>query len=516
MPSRLNSPIIAVDMNRVAGVDPSNVDNLFSMWTIFSKCAESLENGRRLENLSWRLWNRETFCCDSATTSTSTIEKTKPLSREQSTSTTSTESTISTTSTASSTASKSTTSTTNSTYSDMPSLSSSVESLPDVDELPRRKERPCLVRADSSDRYRHGKERHMTPVNLAKIMTDIDRNVVAESWSLTRRKSPAPAAAAKEILKKKDQDPVPPVEGAEAKSTHSVVRGFSPSRISSSFRSTTNLASKSSNNEEQTTTTELKSSFSSKAVQNIPGKDKPKKKPMFYLGSSSSSPSDTEESYRSHRARNAHISNSRNASRNTSRNRNQAFESDSSDFEDASEEEWESSSDEDEGEQPLFKRVESRPELLASRRSLLSTMLHEPQRAAALQAAATAATNATQQQKQPPRRSNTHANLTSYNNIPQQEVSVPGAQKINRSSNSGAHPLALSPRTTRRNMLHSELTESLRKGLLWERQQKNGNTAALKRRHTAVDFKKLALEAERGAVKEGWEAGVSEYHVAGW
>ncbi|ODQ65267.1 hypothetical protein NADFUDRAFT_42552 [Nadsonia fulvescens var. elongata DSM 6958] len=35
------------------------MENLFSLWLIISKCPESIENGRRLENISWRLWNRE-------------------------------------------------------------------------------------------------------------------------------------------------------------------------------------------------------------------------------------------------------------------------------------------------------------------------------------------------------------------------------------------------------------------------------------------------------------------------
>src|SRR5436189_3127650 len=34
------------------------------LWPVFSRCADFMEEGRRLENLSWRLWNRETFCCE--------------------------------------------------------------------------------------------------------------------------------------------------------------------------------------------------------------------------------------------------------------------------------------------------------------------------------------------------------------------------------------------------------------------------------------------------------------------
>ena len=32
--------------------------------SVFSKCADTVEDGRRLENLSWRIWARETLCCE--------------------------------------------------------------------------------------------------------------------------------------------------------------------------------------------------------------------------------------------------------------------------------------------------------------------------------------------------------------------------------------------------------------------------------------------------------------------
>lgn len=86
--------------------------------------------------------------------------------------------------------------------------------------------------------------------------------------------------------------------------------------------------------------------------------------------------------------------------------------------------------------------------------------------------------------------------------------------------------LALSPRTTRRNMLSTELTESLRKNLLWERQHRStGNLAALKRRHTSTDVKNLKQHPEPGPVLRGgakpfsndyFDAGLQEYHAKGW
>ena len=34
-----------------------------SLDTVFSKCATTMEEGKRLENLSWRLWSKEAFTC---------------------------------------------------------------------------------------------------------------------------------------------------------------------------------------------------------------------------------------------------------------------------------------------------------------------------------------------------------------------------------------------------------------------------------------------------------------------
>jgi hypothetical protein len=59
MPYRLDTPVLTVDANVIHKVDTANPANLYSMWTVFSRCADSVEQGRRLENLSWRLWQRE-------------------------------------------------------------------------------------------------------------------------------------------------------------------------------------------------------------------------------------------------------------------------------------------------------------------------------------------------------------------------------------------------------------------------------------------------------------------------
>jgi hypothetical protein len=76
---------------------------------------------------------------------------------------------------------------------------------------------------------------------------------------------------------------------------------------------------------------------------------------------------------------------------------------------------------------------------------------------------------------------------------PISEVPRSQAQPIVRTTTDIApYQIILSPRTTRRNMLASELTVSLRQHLLWERKQKSQTAnAVLKRRHTAHDVANL-------------------------
>ncbi|KAM3415846.1 hypothetical protein BST61_g9351 [Cercospora zeina] len=198
---------------------------------------------------------------------------------------------------------------------------------------------------------------------------------------------------------------------------------------------------------------------------------------------------------------------------------------DSSDWEDSDDASGPSSVNE----KDMFQRVDSRPNL-TSRRSLLTTLMHEPDRAKALANAASRSTPAIRRSR------TTTPNGPSVATSPQDgsQFQMPGGQDIPRSkpiimTTSNTHQqLALSPRTTRRNMLSTELTESLRKNLLWERQHKStGNLAALKRRHTSNDVKNLKQHPEPGPVlshqgpkgrftNDYFHAGLGEYHTKGW
>ncbi|CAO3610049.1 unnamed protein product [Mucor hiemalis] len=55
----LDLPVLSLAIPNIHKLNDINTDNLSCMWTVFSKCKDNLENGRRLENMSWRLWYRE-------------------------------------------------------------------------------------------------------------------------------------------------------------------------------------------------------------------------------------------------------------------------------------------------------------------------------------------------------------------------------------------------------------------------------------------------------------------------
>ncbi len=86
---------------------------------------------------------------------------------------------------------------------------------------------------------------------------------------------------------------------------------------------------------------------------------------------------------------------------------------------------------------------------------------------------------------------------------PINEIPRSAAQPINVTAASMHYQAALSPRTTRRNMLATELTESLRRNLLRERSQKTQTAnAVLKRRHTSHDVANLKQYPEKPFMKK--------------
>ncbi|KAL2870476.1 uncharacterized protein BJX67DRAFT_378438 [Aspergillus lucknowensis] len=528
MPSRLSTPVLTVDTAKIHKVDTANTQSLHGMWMVFSKCADFMEEGRRLENLSWRLWTRETFCVEPESSSDTSV---LPLLRSEA--------------------------------ADLPELSASVESAASDQaeriekHIKRPKDldyKPAVVREDSLHNLGRAKEKHLTSLDLERMVLNIKERKSLEPISplvtyaqpivdITPRPStPTPTPPSSTTLRREQPHPLNDRQTQSAEScsttapecndsdaTHmnldasdtsvsssgilpskpelikspSIIRGFSPSQISSSYRSQPRL-----------------SSDSGATKMQVQGKPSPLKKKgnMFTLGGSSGD--DDESSFEDRMFHAPHHSSltdqlGRPGSNLNPKNRitsfkdqvksikdrrkgnnEDAIETDDdiseSAIEDDEDSDWEDSVTESGRssveEKGMFQRVDSRPNLV-SRRSLLTMMMHQPLK---MQGNASRSTPALQR-----------SILTSPNgpSIPasppdddEESLTMKGPD-VPRSKPIIMKPapqsVAHSPRTTRRNMLATELTESLRRHLLWERQQKSATANAFKRRHTAHDVANL-------------------------
>lgn len=589
MPSnRLSTPVLTVDAARIHEVDTANTQSLHGMWlgmfgfanamrdscltldAVFSKCADYMEEGRRLENLTWRLWTRETFCVEPESSCDTSV---LPLLRAEA--------------------------------GEVPPLSTSVESAASKDEAEGIESRikpskaPDAKPAIVDDGIWGGKEKHITSMDLERmVMTIKERKELAplpplesappmtdvitprpSSPTPTPARAPAQSARYSSSLRPKpstgscsttapegnDSDAggpptsdtsvsssgVLPAKNAPLTKSPSIVRGFSPSQVSSSYRSATRVP------------TEQTSSANAQSQQKAPsGK---RKGGMFTLGGSSG---DDESSFEDRMA--AAHSTQRSTlteglvkspvSSQTTPNKPAAIKSPADlrtpkpskkgegDNEDAVEteeeeisesaiedddEEWEDSITESGqssvDEKELFQRVDSRPNLV-SRRSLLTMMMHQPARMNPVRS-----TPALQRSRQMP--PNGPSDGSHADEDDDGESLTMRGPDVPRSKPIGMRPIpqasaAHSPRTTRRNMLATELTESLRKHLLWERQQKGTALHAFQRRHTTNDMANLkdypgpkpshvaSSTSKDPSKNSSWNAyndyGPWEYHVKGW
>ncbi|KAL8941506.1 MAG: hypothetical protein Q9216_002188 [Gyalolechia sp. 2 TL-2023] len=550
MPSRLATSLLTVDTAKMHQIDTRNVENLYSMWSVFSKCAESMDDGRRLENLSWRIWNRETLCCESQPH----LATTPPIDISSSRLGT----------------------------ADVPALSASVDSVSSDEEqqveadapshtAPMDIKAPCTQDPHVRLQTRNGREKHITSLKLEKMVvsikekqkiaplspsiTDVVRQVFPSTAHLHTADAPlhsSDSSASTAPLSDSESDhstrnTAASDTSAELLASHSVVRGFSPGNISSSHRSKTHLAP---------------SPIPAKVISH--GKDgEARSSGMFMLGGSSG---EDDSSFDDQMLSNPRLSSltvglkrplhakqqtsfkdeveSRTIN-NRSHEDEEVFESDDEDevsesaieedeeeVEDDDGSDWEDSTSETAepmaNDKHLFQRVDSRPNLV-SRRSLLTTLMHQPDRATAFASMASKSTSALRRS----RRSTPSGPSTGTS--PEHDPSLmicnphmtPSKPIIMTTSNT--HPPALSPRSTRRNMLAAELPESLRKHLLWERQQKSTTAnAVLKRRHTAHDMANIQeypgtksnAGPKNGSKTSSWnhyfDHGLGEYNQAGW
>jgi hypothetical protein len=520
-----------------------------------------MEDGKRYENIAWRLWSRETFCCQpDHTTPTKWSFQNRP-----------------------------------STGDEPPELSSSVAS--DDSQAPSESVLASTTRSNSSSRPdlpRHdsatssARVKHMTPIDLEKVVNSIQEKRAIVPLSPLPAHLAAPVA---DVPKRRVQEPTPrpppsprarfvpesststvattmgseglsPPVGSDVStstdlSSHSVVHGFDPCRVSTSVRSSTNL----------NPTPILKTSF----VKAPPSKAEPvRKKPaMFMLGGSSDEDNSSSlEAYslanRSSLSENIKKSglirkttsfknevSTRTIHDATAEESEEAIESESESEDDSDEnaieeedsdddEAWEDDNEESahaSEDEKMFQRVDSQPRLV-SRRSILTDLMHQGDREKALQNAASRSTPAI-------RRSRTATpNGPSTGNSPQEDTGMIMRSRPIIMTTSNVHPPALSPRTTRRNMLQTELTQSLRQNLLWERQQKNATTnavnkrvqsavsiPALRRAMTTNDIKGMNVFPQKNPEKPGpskdttksnnsyndyFDQGLQEYHQKGW
>ena len=554
MPIRLTAPLLSVDTEKLDRVDTQNVKTLFGMWTgrarclpsicvllsnrsvaVFNKCAETLEDGSRLANMSWRIWNRETLCCDSQPQYISSTN--------------------------------------------LPALSYSIDSAISTDSVEtanharsRRGLRSSgphsIAGSQPSSGVAKGNDKHITSQGLKNMVHSIREQQALEPLpsSIVDAVPPMPPSPQ---LNAKSHPPSPHTSlrssaasdstaprsspdsqrsanrtdesftSAELHATHSVQRGFSPTQPSS-YRSGPHL---------------IPAPISTKSRSHAKPDDG-NKHPAFIVGGSSGEDESSLENSRSHHSKSCFLtktlkpplSDQKQTSFQDeveSRRLAQAPPSHNEDvFEDSDEEstgpesaiEEEDDEDEDEDgsdweddgseiadapldEKAVFQRVDSKPNLVSRRSLLTSQLATESERAAEFARMASNSTPALH-------RSRTSGPSGLQLEVPQDDV--PGhvigpryrdAKPITRTSSTLAslHPRALSPRSTRRNMLAQELTETLRKDLLHERQQQGpGRRLNIKRSHTSADLSRpesAGLDANK-ALFEGY--GIGDYHATGW
>ncbi|KAI0407230.1 DUF1752-domain-containing protein [Xylaria palmicola] len=581
MPGKAEGLVLTVDPNVIHKVDTNNPHNLFSMWTVFSRCAESVEQGRRLENLSWRLWTREALCCEDTTQTqtqgaASDITPPQDIPEKQR-------------------------------ILDLPQLSGSVDSVADEEAIELTTEsdpveiyRPHIQRQDSCGSSRsRGRERHITSGDLEKMVVTIIKEKVPNLSPLPHivpslvdtdsehlQSSSSETEETPTTLATESVECISPALTSQTSANSdpggphptTVVRGFSPSQfpparpcsVPKSLQPDVIPEPHSSPLHKPVQSKKQPAKF---ALGGSSGESSPspeirqpalplKKNKMFQIGGSSGSTEERSPSLKSalHSAKpssllGAHKKQASFSNQVTMRtistpsDQSGSYVDESAIDDDDEDSEWEDSIEES-GKSSMddtvtFKRVPSKPNL-TSQRSLISLMFAgQDERSKGLSNFASQSTPAIAQRARQLQNDPSGAgspNDSDDNGLvmktglrrtplkPITEAPRSSAQPIMARPTSHYHQqTALSPRTTRRNMLATELTESLRRQLLWERQQKSSTVnAVLKRRHTSNDVANLKQYPERPYMNESkdevnatsWNQFLREenggYHAQGW
>jgi hypothetical protein len=560
MPHRLDTHVLTVDPNVIHKVDTANLAHLSSIWTVFSRCADSVDQGRRLENLSWRLWQREQLVENDIKAAAPALPSNNTVSLPQNICT--------------------------DRLPEVPQLSGSVESVADNDEAveftsvsaPLEIARPRILRQDSSSR----RDRHISSDDFEKMIMSIVKDkapLSAPSASQQLFKS-APASSpsiqrsgsttTESQSPSKESDMASEAEShpsPEMPSRTTVVRGFSPSQIRipaiHSPRShpsepipepTSEPAAMPVQSKKLRTTFKLGASCSSSEQGGSVETRQPiiPKKTGFQIGVSS----EEEGSLRSAiskrsvmSAQKKQTSFSNNVSTRTiEQHADTAIDSDSEDDyvdesaidDDDDSSDWEDSleehSDKSSVDDKLFQRVDSTANL-TSRRSLITLALAQNDRSQSTSALRARAGPQGHAIRGSPKAGSPNDSdeaplmmkgMRSSNLKPIREIPRSGAQPIQAAPTYINAQAAHSPRTNRRTMLATELTDSLRRGMIWERSQKSMTANAVKRRHTSTDLVNLQQHPEKACMKneedndaERWNQYFAKeqfdgYHSKGW
>ncbi|OAA65082.1 hypothetical protein LEL_10529 [Akanthomyces lecanii RCEF 1005] len=518
MPYRSDTHVLTVDVNVIHKVDTANPANLYSICSVFSRCANTLEQGRRLENLSWRLWQREQLVDNEKRLNASAITLAPAaLSRAQ----------------------------------DLPQLSSSTNSLVDEDAIESVSESACpktspiIHRLDSTSSLSR-RDQHVSSGDFKNMVVSIIKDtalvckpIITSSLAAPKKGTtpnapaqtataptidmtamPKPAAETPAIMPSKtppcflsDTDTTLPEHGA-ALAHEPVTQKEAPAKYA--------LGGSCSADEQCMSVEMVNSSVRAPLKQGIsqigdssrvtptktsiqPAKSIISKKIKQVIASTSRSSQLEAESAIDSDTDVDHVGESA------------IDDDDSSDWEDSAEESGKSSVDD-----KFFQRVESKANLV-SRPSLITLMVAQNERQKNLSNQASHSASPNDSDEGPLMMKGIRpSNLKPIIEVPRSSAQPTETRRVDTQA-------AFSPRTTRRNMLATELTESLRRHLLWERQQKTSTAnAVLKRRHTSHDVANLKQFPEKPCLKKGEHANAvywnqyfdkdafDGYHSKGW
>lgn len=510
-PKLFSGPVLLLASNSIGKLGTLDADNLCCIWTVFTKCGENLENGRRLENLSWRLWYRTThFCNEDSSFCTYKTNNHSHASSEFS----------------------------KDKGFDVPELSSSVDSASSLDEHEIKRKIPNY---DSSKMHVLVQEsskkpktiQYVSPGRFQKIIMDLTPfKIITEKWKNVHNATCSTLHQHEHCMydspKDSKQLSISPNDSQSIYSNQNSVssNAYSSCHLNTELQ-TPNKYSKPAENTHVNDTLNFHVNMPSSETfvqHNFIKTTKPPEKTdkMFFIQETLPS-----ESFIEDVSKNNSKSNTLKSSRQSVKSKpikhisfqkstntciSEVSDNEQSECGDtnnsADDDDWDSvydSSFSSTNEKHLFQRINThlpKPQL-HSRRSLLSLIL---------------------QNKSNGNLTNSGSKSSPAIALSQASVSSTISKQVTHQQTAATHVSnvcspVISPRTIRRNMFATELSESLRKNLLWERQQRAITTfGTLKYRHTTDDVTKLSGSSSQLSKENHnfFDDRDYSYHAAGW